>query len=113
MVEADNKSLILVPMDHKGVVRAKKLKKLGMWASDTAQIFFDDVRVPQRNLIGKEGMGFIMQMQQFQEERLFGAATGLLGLDRIIKLTIAYTRERTAFGAPILDNQAVHFRMAA
>ncbi|MGZ5652044.1 MAG: acyl-CoA dehydrogenase family protein [Usitatibacter sp.] len=108
----ENKSLIVVPMKAKGVARAKKLKKLGMWASDTAQIFFEDVRVPQRNLIGAEGMGFFMQMQQFQEERLFGAASGLVGLDRLIQQTIDYTRERQAFGQSILDNQQVHFRLA-
>ena len=108
----ENKSLLVVPMNAKGVTRAKKLKKLGMWASDTAQIFFEDVRVPQRNLIGGEGMGFFMQMQQFQEERMFGAASGLVGLDRLIQQTIEYTRERQAFGMSILDNQQVHFRLA-
>ena len=108
----ENKSLIVVPMNEKGVTRAKKLKKLGMWASDTAQLFFEDVRVPQRNLIGAEGMGFFMQMQQFQEERMFGAASGLLGLDRLIQSTIDYTRERQAFGQSIIDNQSVHFRLA-
>jgi citronellyl-CoA dehydrogenase len=107
-----NKSLIVVPMDAKGVSRTKKLKKLGMWASDTAQIFFDGVRVPRRNLIGMEGMGFVMQMQQFQEERMFGAASLLRSMDRLIEQTIEYTRERKAFGQSILDNQSVHFRLA-
>lgn len=107
-----NKSLFVVPMDAKGVSRAKKIKKLGMWASDTAQIFFDGVRVPARNRIGAEGLGFIMQMQQFQEERMFGAASLLLMMDRLIAETIDYTRERRTFGQPILDNQSVHFRLA-
>ncbi len=107
-----NKSLIVVPMDAKGVSRTKKLKKLGMWASDTAQIFFDGVRVPRRNLIGMEGMGFVMQMQQFQEERMFGAASLLLSMDRLIEETAEYTRDRKAFGQSILDNQSVHFRLA-
>jgi citronellyl-CoA dehydrogenase len=70
------------------------------------------VRVPKRNLIGAEGMGFFMQMLQFQEERLWGAANSLRSLDRLIDLTIHYTRERKTFGRPILDNQAVHFRLA-
>ena len=69
-----NKSLICLPMKTKGVQIARKLDKLGMRSSDTAQIFFDDVRVPQRYLIGEEGKGFIYQMLQFQEERLWGAA---------------------------------------
>ena len=106
-----NKSLIIVPMDAKGVTR-QKIHKIGMHSSDTAQLFFDDVRVPRRNLIGQEGMGFTFQMLQFQEERLWGAASSLRGLDRIIDATIEYTRERKAFGRSILDNQVVHFRLA-
>ena len=62
-----NKSLICVPMKRKGVQVARKLDKMGMRSSDTAQIFFDEVKVPVRNLIGQEGMGFIYQMQQFHE----------------------------------------------
>ena len=106
-----NKTLICVPMKTKGVSVAKKLKKLGMWSSDTAQIYFDEVRVPQRYRIGEEGMGFTYQMQQFQEERLFAAAQWT-ALDRILRETIGYTRERQAFGQSILDNQYVHFRLA-
>ena len=106
-----NKSLIVVPMDAAGITR-QKIHKIGMHASDTAQLFFDGVRVPRRNLIGAEGMGFTFQMLQFQEERLWGAASTLKGLDRLIDLTIAYTRQRQAFGRSILDNQVVHFRLA-
>ncbi|MBX3648409.1 MAG: acyl-CoA dehydrogenase family protein [Rhodocyclaceae bacterium] len=106
-----NKTLICVPMKTKGVSVAKKLKKHGMWSSDTAQLYFDEVRVPQRYRIGEEGMGFTYQMQQFQEERLFAAAQWTV-LDRILRETIAYTRERQAFGQSILDNQYVHFRLA-
>ena len=106
-----NKTLICVPMKTKGVSVAKKLKKLGMWSSDTAQLYFDEVRVPQRYRIGEEGMGFTYQMQQFQEERLFAAAQWT-ALDRILRETIAYTRERQAFGQSILDSQYVHFRLA-
>jgi citronellyl-CoA dehydrogenase len=106
-----NKSLIIVPMNAVGITR-QKIRKLGMHASDTAQLFFDNVRVPKRNRIGDEGAGFFLQMLQFQEERLFGAASSLRGLDRLIDQTIEYTRERKAFGRSILDNQVVHFRMA-
>ncbi len=106
-----NKTLICVPMKTKGVSVAKKLKKIGMWSSDTAQLYFDEVRVPQRYRIGEEGMGFTYQMQQFQEERLYAAAQWT-ALDRILRETIAYTRERQAFGQSILDNQYVHFRLA-
>ncbi len=107
-----NKSLIIVPMDAPGVERSRKLDKLGMWSSDTAQIFFDNVRVPRRYLIGEEGMGFSYQMMQFQEERLWAAANCITGLDDIISETIEYTRQRQAFGQSILDNQVVHFRLA-
>jgi citronellyl-CoA dehydrogenase len=107
-----NKSLICVPMKTKGVEVARKLDKLGMRASDTAQVFFDGVRVPQRYRIGEEGMGFIYQMQQFQEERLWAAAGGLVKMERVIADTIEYTRGRQAFGQSILDNQVVHYRLA-
>ncbi len=107
-----NKSLICLPMKTKGVQIARKLDKLGMRASDTAQIFFDGVRVPQRYRIGEEGMGFIYQMQQFQEERLWAAAGGLVKMERAIADTIEYTRSRIAFGQSILDNQVVHYRLA-
>ncbi|MDM4768830.1 acyl-CoA dehydrogenase family protein [Solimonas sp. SE-A11] len=107
-----NKSLIVVPMDAKGIDRKTKLDKLGMRSSDTAMIFMDNVRVPRRNLIGSEGMGFTIQMMQFQEERLFGAASGIDGLFNIIKETIEYTGQRQAFGQSLLDNQSVHFRLA-
>lgn len=106
-----NKSLIVVPLNTPGVTR-QKIHKVGMHSSDTAQLFFDGVRVPQRHLIGQEGLGFTFQMMQFQEERLWGAASSLRSLDRLIDLTIAYTRERKAFGRSILDNQVVHFRLA-
>jgi citronellyl-CoA dehydrogenase len=106
-----NKSLICVPMDAKGISR-QKIHKIGMNSSDTAQLFFDEVRVPRRNLIGHEGTGFMMQMMQFQEERLYAAASSLKGFDRLIDLTIDYTRERKTFGRPVLDNQVVHFRLA-
>ena len=111
-----NKSLICVPLKHNGKraqgVTIQKIEKIGMWSSDTAQIFFDEVRVPQRNLIGEEGKGFIYQMMQFQEERLSAAARRVSALNVCIDETIEYTRNRVAFGRPILDNQVVHFRMA-
>ncbi len=107
----ENKSLIIVPMDAKGIER-QKIDKLGMRSSDTAQLFFDNVRVPKRNLIGIEGTGFMMQMLQFQEERLYGAANSLLMMDRLIDLTIEYCKERSTFGTPLIHNQVIHFRLA-
>ena len=107
-----NKSLIIVPKDAGGITVDKPLHKLGMRSSETAQVFFDNVRVPQRNLIGQEGMGFMMQMIQFQEERLFAAANSLMGMQHVIDETIAYAKDRQVFGMPLIDNQTVHFRLA-
>ena len=107
-----NKSLIIVPMKTRGVQVARRLHKLGMHASDTAQLYFDGVRVPQRYRIGDEGQGFVYQMEQFQKERLWGALNAAGFAQRAIDLTIGYTRERKAFGRSILDNQSVHYRLA-
>jgi citronellyl-CoA dehydrogenase len=107
-----NKSLIVVPMDTPGITLSPHIEKLGMRSSETAQVFFDDVRVPQRNRIGHEGAGFMMQMLQFQEERLFGAANIIKGLELCVDQTIEYTRQRHTFGQPVINNQAVHFRLA-
>ncbi len=107
-----NKSLIVVPSKTPGVTFSERLDKLGMRSSDTAQVFLDDVRVPQRYRIGEEGHGFTYQMLQFQEERLFAAAMSIKGMENCVNETINYTRERQAFGKSILDNQVVHFRLA-
>lgn len=113
-----NKTLICLPLKddngkhRKGIEIARKLKKLGMRSSDTAQFYFEDVRVPQRYRIGEEGAGFMYQMLQFQEERLWGSLSGLVAMEKTINETIDYTRQRKAFGQSILDNQVVHFRMA-
>jgi citronellyl-CoA dehydrogenase len=98
-------------MDAAGITK-QKIHKVGMHASDTAQLFFDNVRVPRRHLIGEEGKGFTYQMLQFQEERLWAATNSVRGFDRMIDLTIEYTRQRQAFGRSVLDNQVVHFRLA-
>ena len=112
-----NKSLICVPLKEngervKGVTINRKLKKMGMHSSDTAEIFFEDVRVPTKNLIGEEGKGFVYQMMQFQEERLYAAIGNYSGCENIINETIEYTRQRKTFGKPIIDNQIVHFRLS-
>ena len=107
-----NKSLIIVPMKTKGVSIERKIEKIGMHSSDTALIHFDDVRVPQRHLIGQEGLGFMYQMLQFQEERLWGAANAIKGLENAVRDTIEYTRSRKTFGRPVIDNQVVHFTLA-
>lgn len=107
-----NKSMIIVPAKTPGISFSEPLDKLGMRSSTTAQVFFDNVRVPQRYLVGTEGMGFMMQMLQFQEERMWGAANALGGMLNCIEKTIQYTRERTTFGQPLINNQYIHFRLA-
>lgn len=107
-----NKTLVIIPAKTKGVEIGPKIDKLGMRASDTCPVFFENVRVPQRNRIGEEGMGFMMQMVQFQEERLCGAIGATRGMERLIDATIQYCRERETFGQPLIANQVVHFKMA-
>lgn len=107
-----NKSLICLPMNLPGVHVARKITKMGMWSSDTAEVFFDDVHVPCKNIIGQEGMGFTYQMLQFQEERLWAVANIVTTMDNIIQETINYTRQRKIFKQPVLYHQAVHFRLA-
>lgn len=107
-----NKSLIVVPMNTPGVSVGKPLKKLGMHCSDTAPMFFDNVRVPLRHLIGEEGSGFQYQMEQFQHERLWGCLRTLTGLEEVIQLTVEHTRDRKAFGKSLLDNQVIYHRLA-
>jgi citronellyl-CoA dehydrogenase len=107
-----NKTLIILPMKTKGVTSAKKIRKIGMMSSDTGLIHFDDVRVPQRYRIGEEGLGFTYQMQQFQEERLWAAASSVHGMLRTLNDTIEYIRERKMFGQTVLDFQYVHYRLA-
>jgi citronellyl-CoA dehydrogenase len=114
-----NKSLVMVPMRDgpngkltKGIEVAKKIRKIGMHASDTGLIYFDEVRVPQRYRIGGEGQGFVYQMQQFQEERLWCAASTLQSLNNCIQWTIEWAQERKLFGATLADQQWVQFKLA-
>ncbi|GAA4337274.1 acyl-CoA dehydrogenase family protein [Variovorax defluvii] len=107
-----NKSLVIVPMDSPGVEKAKKIRKIGMHSSDTGLIHFDEVRVPQRFRIGEEGQGFIYQMQQFQEERLWCAASSLEPMEACIRDTIEWAQQRQLFGGTLADQQWVQFKLA-
>jgi citronellyl-CoA dehydrogenase len=104
-------SLIIVPTTTPGFSVSKKLEKLGNHSSDTAILSFDNMRVPQANRIGPEGMGFILQMQQFQHERLAGVIMSTAGMEKIIRMTIDYCRQRQTFGRPLIDNQWIHFKI--
>ena len=107
-----NKSLVMVPMHLPGIQKAQKIRKIGMHASDTGLIYFDEVRVPQRYRIGEEGHGFVYQMMQFQEERLWAAASCLQSLANCIQWTVDWAQERQLFGATLADQQWVQFKLA-
>ncbi|MEX0678060.1 MAG: acyl-CoA dehydrogenase family protein [Pirellulales bacterium] len=104
-------SLIIVATDTPGFTVSKKLKKMGNWSSDTAELVFDNVRVPLANRIGEEGQGFIYQMQQFQNERLISGLGAAAGAEKIIKMTIEYCRGRETFGKPLIENQWIYFKL--
>jgi alkylation response protein AidB-like acyl-CoA dehydrogenase len=106
-------SLFLVDMDLPGVSVSRKLRKLGMWASDTAEIALDDVPVPHANLIGLEpGQGFAQLMKQLQYERIAGAAACIGYAEWVLEQTIEYAKERKAFGRPIGGHQVIAHMLA-
>jgi acyl-CoA dehydrogenase len=109
---AQGVSLIAVPTDTPGFRHGRLLDKVGLKGQDTAELFFDDVRVPAANLLGEEGQGFIQMMQQLPQERLIIAVTAVAGMEAAIDQTIAYTKERTAFGRPIFNFQNTKFKLA-
>jgi citronellyl-CoA dehydrogenase len=98
-------SILVCPTDVKGFSVSKKLEKAGNWASDTAELFFEDVRVPKRYLVGQEGMGFVYLMQNFQSERLVGCVSGLAGAKLALDRSVQYGRERVAFGKPLIKRE--------
>jgi citronellyl-CoA dehydrogenase len=103
---------IVVPTDVPGFSVSRKLRKLGNWSSDTAELSFVDVRVPVANTIGEVGRGFQQQMQQFQNERLIAVYTAVGGMTMALDRTVEHLRERRTFGRPLIDNQHVQFTMA-
>jgi citronellyl-CoA dehydrogenase len=98
-------SFFLVPTNTKGFSVAKKLKKIGNHASDTAELAFEDMRVPKRYLLGEENHGFMYLMQNFQTERLIASTSCAAGLRLAIDEAVAYGRERKAFGKPIIKRE--------
>jgi citronellyl-CoA dehydrogenase len=105
-------SLIIVPTDTPGFSVSRKLDKLGNWSSDTAELAFDNVRVPVANTVGEPGRGFQMQMEQFQIERLVGAYSATASAEIALRRTIEYLQVRQAFGKPLLANQHLKYRLA-
>jgi citronellyl-CoA dehydrogenase len=109
---AHGMSLIITPTTTPGFSVSRTLRKLGNHSSDTAELIFDNVRVPRSYTVGAEGMGFILQMRQFQRERLVGAIVAYSSMEKVVRQTIAYTQQRRAFGVALIENQAIHFRLA-
>jgi alkylation response protein AidB-like acyl-CoA dehydrogenase len=105
-------SLIIVPADAKGISRNKIKGKMGIRSSDTAEIAFEDVRVPQSNLVGKEGNGFKQLMHFFDTTRIMVAAQGLGLSQACLKASIQYAKERTAFGSPLGSFQLTQKKLA-
>ena len=105
-------SLIVVERDTPGFERGKKIPKIGMKAQDTAELFFDDCRVPAANLLGNEGSGFFQLMQKLQPERLVCAVGGQAMAEKCLEITIEYTQERQQFGRPIFKFQNTQFVLA-
>jgi citronellyl-CoA dehydrogenase len=105
-------SLIMVPTNTPGFIVSQKLKKLGNHSSDTAVLTFENVRVPQSYRIGAEGMGFYLQMEQFQRERLVAAIMGVSGMEMAVRQTIRYCQERSTFGKPLISNQWIQFKLS-
>jgi len=109
---AKGMSFILVEANRAGFRRGRNLKKIGLKAQDTSELFFDDVRVPVSNLLGGEGRAFSMAMSKLAEERLSIAVSAITVVERALELTIAYTQERKAFGHAIGDFQNTRFKLA-
>ncbi len=109
---AKGTSLILVEDGMPGFAKGKRLKKVGLKAQDTSELFFDNVRVPAKNLLGTENEGFIYLMQELPWERLQIAITGVASAQAAINWTMDYVRERKTFGKPVASFQNTRFKLA-
>jgi len=105
-------SLFVVPTDLPGFQVSRKLDKMGLRSSDTAELFFDDLRIPAENLIGKEGEGFIYQMQQFQHERFSAIPMSYISAEEMMAMTVEHIRKRVVFGKPLIARQVLRHRLA-
>jgi acyl-CoA dehydrogenase len=105
-------TLFLVEGDRPGFRRGRNLKKLGMRAQDTSELFFDDVRVPAGNMLGQEGQGFALMMTKLAQERLAQAIRSATVAETVIEWTVDYVAERKAFGQTIADFQNTRFKLA-
>lgn len=105
-------SLVIVETDRPGFRRGRNLEKVGLRAQDTSELFFDDVRVPCSNMLGREGDGFSLLMQELPQERLAIAVSAVAATQRAYDLTVAYVKERKAFGRAVAEFQNTRFKLA-
>jgi acyl-CoA dehydrogenase len=105
-------SIVLVEANREGFKRGRNLDKIGQDEADTSELFFEDVRVPITNCLGQEGQGFIYLMSELPQERLSIAVSAMASSQRAFDMTVEYTRDRKAFGKPILDFQNSRFVLA-
>jgi acyl-CoA dehydrogenase len=104
-------SMFIVEANRKGFTKGKRLHKMGMASQDTSELFFEDCRIPATNRLGEEGAGFMMMMTKLQQERLCVAIGAVAGAEQVLQDTIAYTKERKAFGKPISKFQNTQFKL--
>jgi len=104
-------SLIAVENGTPGFVKSRKLEKMGLHSSDTAELFFEDCRVPATNLLGREGDGFVPMMRNLQQERLVSCLGAVLSAERMLEITIEYCKTRTVFGKPVSRHQHNAFKL--
>ena len=104
-------SLIVVENGTPGFIKSRKLEKMGLHSSDTAELFFEDCRVPATNLLGREGDGFVPMMRNLQQERLVSCLGAILSAERMLEITIEYCKIRTVFGRPISRHQHNAFKI--
>ncbi|HEX5785431.1 MAG TPA: acyl-CoA dehydrogenase family protein, partial [Burkholderiaceae bacterium] len=104
--------LVVETKDLPGFRRGRNLHKIGMHGSDTAELFFDDVRIPLANLLGQEGQGFVQMMESLPQERVGIAITGQAMMERALEVTVEYVLQRKAFGQTVMDFQNTRFQLA-
>ncbi len=109
---AKGTSLVLVEAGTEGFRKGRNLEKIGLKAQDTSELFFDDVRVPMTNILGEEGKGFIYLMQELAWERLQVSVGAVANMEAALEWTIDYTKQREAFGEPIINQQNTQFKLA-
>lgn len=105
-------SLLVIERDTPGFSRGRKLNKVGLHCQDTAELIFEDCRVPKENLLGEEGKGFLYLMEKLQQERLLVAIAAQTAVEVMLKFTLEYVKSREAFGKPVSKFQNTQFKIA-